>query len=315
MDDPTPAERRTRRTRSSRAKHREPWEVAAFDRWYWLSLYAAYQPFTEDLRQFYSDYFEPALPHLERARFNALTFDDTQYVHELRQGPGSDWDYHLPDAVEVYRRETQGFCARWALDQLYPVALVPQLVQARTAQERAEIFNGSKPDGCEEVHFWCRNQAGGWGFFACGRPITGWAIQLGEPEVISVHEHHDARTRYLFIDRSGAPSLHLPSVADSWHPAWESRQEAEKRILGRVREQLRAELDRIQAQAEEAGLVARPKQSALRRHMEWAFLHLAVGLTYPEIADKHRRLTGEDRNPVAIAEAVSDLAPYLAIRL
>lgn len=309
-------------------RDRESWpegELLYQYRHLWLLFYRECTAFKHDLgcfyrrsylptRRFYSDRdelravgIEPDLVNLQ----STVTLGDLCNLHYYRL----DFDPSPtpPVALARYFDDLHRFCRRWGLDRLYPVGTAWRARRECDPAIRDGIFANSHPDGPAEVHLWCESQASGFGFFGLATPWSGFLPSIGDPHYY-VLDGADG-DQFIVRDATGDPTVRLPSTEDTWHPMRESRKTARARILKRVSEQLDRELDRVQARGEEAGLITVRNAPALMRDAAFAFMHLALHMTYPNIERRTEQEAGKSPPWKDISDAVYDRAPLLGLCL
>ncbi len=279
--------------------HAADWQHAWRYRRKWLALYDGCSAFRGALAGFYEDCYVPAATHIRGRHPNG--FEELRRRWALRAD--------TPAELALYLDGMQEFCRQWGLDRLYPVEVAVRTAIARSAEERATIFDSSRPDGAEEVHAWCYKRAAGREMpFDAVRGAGGALPSVGEPQRIELPDG------VTLIDATGDPLLTV-EVAEPWRFLDEGWDSFEQRVLERVREQLRSQRDRVLERARSEGAVYRKARPALLRGLAWAFMHVALGLTYAELHARTPDRPNERRTPQTIAEAVSDHAPLIGLRL
>ncbi len=91
------------------------------------------------------------------------------------------------------------------------------------------------------------------------------------------------------------------AFTDRWHPGHEARGVASKRILGRARAAIRAELDRLEVEAAAAGYRRADSTTNEARDLQWLFWKLRYGLTWPQLFDRASAGSDEDSDKVRTA--------------
>lgn len=275
------------------------WQLAWRYRRKWLALYEGCAIFRDALGEFYRDYYVPAAPHV--AGWHPNGFEQLGYQRALR----SD----IPTEIARYRDGMQEFCWRWGLDRLYPVEIAARTARTRSAEERVTIFADSRPDGFEEVHAWCYNRAVRPEIpFDAVRGAGGALPSLGESRWIRLSEE------VTLVDATGDPAVTV-EVTEPWRFGIEDWHAVERRVLEQVKEQLRIGRDRVLKRARDEGAIYQKAQPALLRDLAWAFMHVALDLTYPQILQRTPPEEREGRTEQNIADAVSDRAPLFGLRL
>lgn len=104
-------------------------------------------------------------------------------------------------------------------------------------------------------------------------------------------------------------------LEDEWNPAAESRQDAQRRLLPRLKELLDEELDRIERHARELGYRFPDTRPNVSRDLDWLVWRVRDRRKYKEIAN----LANEGPKPVvdehAVRKAVRRLAELIGVAL
>lgn len=138
---------------------------------------------------------------------------------------------------------------------------------------------------------------------------------IGDVETRRIERTGIGGRRIMHVDRQ--PILRLELVT-TWEPDREARRDAEKRIVGLLRDQIRAELDRIEGHAESIGYTFRDTRPNAARDIEWLVWRVRDGLSWRQIADRLLETSAEN-DPVpserAIRMAVTDMAGLVSVKL
>ena len=132
---------------------------------------------------------------------------------------------------------------------------------------------------------------------------------IGDVETRRIERTGIGGRRIMHVDRQ--PILRLELVT-TWEPDREARRDAEKRIVGLLRDQIRAELDRIEDHAESIGYTFRDTRPNAARDIEWLVWRVRDGLSWRQIADRLPETGAE--NDLALSERAIQMAVTVMVR-
>jgi hypothetical protein len=105
------------------------------------------------------------------------------------------------------------------------------------------------------------------------------------------------------------------AFTDRWHPGHEARGVASKRILGRARAAIRAELDRLEVEAAAAGYRRADSTTNESRDLRWLFWKLRYGETWSKLSDRVSDAANDAVDADTIRTAVVRFAGRAEVRL
>jgi hypothetical protein len=223
-------------------------------------------------------------------------------IHDLTWQPGSEADRARASLAAVKRT-----AARFGLDRL--------------GRPRASADGEFSPSRGEQfVHRWCRSRVRALRSGKAWPPenvtlvIRSGGALPSVGGVVSV-EHQlgdDAGDRgEPARDERREPRVHV-LIEDAWDPRSEAMVEAERRLSKEAGRQIKAELERIAADAEERGYEFPDTTPKAGQHLRWLCEPGALGKSYGQIAQGH--LGGRDLAP-SVYNRVKPYADLLGIAL
>jgi hypothetical protein len=248
---------------------RQPWEKRARATVAYLELYVEHTPFLEALQDLYEHYCrgsEELLALLgDLFAVRGLT---------LHTGPTATW-------ADAYLAALRATARRFGLHRLGAPA---GRSSNRFAPSRGETF---LHDWCHTRAFMAQSLGRDWPAENLPNSIThgGPRPSVGEivREVVPVTGPEGERA--LIVD-DRQPLIHV-HIDDRWDPRLEPMAKAQARLLAEAARQIRSELERLAVDAETRGYEFVDTSPKTREHLRWLFEHIALGMSYGQIAQEH----------------------------
>jgi hypothetical protein len=139
--------------------------------------------------------------------------------------------------------------------------------------------------------------------------VGGYVPEIGEVVARDVTDMGDV----LVVDQLVRPIVRI-SVVDEWHPERESRADARKRLRRLADQQIRAELDRLQLDAEAKGYRFVDHAENVERDIGWLFELMANGMTVESLAARDAPDADTDLAP-RIGQAINRIAERAGVEV
>lgn len=238
----------------------------------------------------------PASPfgvhEVARLRFALLRLygADGEFMAELRGFTASG---KAVDPLLVY-----SFASRYGLDRLGP-----DLLEWATEPTEPDLLRATllvDHVGLNAVGDFAGEASAGTASFPLAVGLGSY-VQPTIGERVAVEPVFDRQGSQVAVYEVWRPIVRV-AFTDRWHPGHEARGVASKRILGRARAAIRAELDRLEVEAAAAGYRRADSTTNEARDLQWLFWKLRYGLTWPQLFDRvSAGVDGEDSDKVRAA--------------
>jgi hypothetical protein len=210
--------------------------------------------------------------------------------------------------ADEYLAALSDLACEWGLHRLRPLA----------GQAKCRFIAS---EGAELIHGWCSYRALGrlQGFdcppeyFISGVSAGGGRPDIGEvvsTEILAA-QLPDQVTVYIKDERH-EPLIHV-QVQGRWDPREEPKADAKMRLLAEAERQIEAELERIAKEAENLGYEFPDTSPRAAQHLRWLYEHVALGISYPDLAE--RDLKGKRDLAQTVANAAGHYARLLGVSL
>lgn len=277
-----------------------------FLRWAYLERYDADPDFGQALVALYDRW---------TADIGELPFNWWELSSRAVYGEAALAAGHAPpaghEAIARYVDEVEELARRFGLDQ----------ITGDGASSRPSL-------GVGLIHEWCRfrqwQAARGreWGpeDFSTGHGFGGWEPDIGELVRRETWLVEGPDGRVAIVDEDRRPTIHV-SFDDVWDPRRERLRDARRRLVRRATQAIKAELDRLAAEAEAKGYRFLDTAPNLQRDLDWLFWRVRAGLTYGQILERESELHGTERTgeqgteESAVRHAVTALAARVGVKL